>query len=85
VRRQASRTHEALAVAEGALAAARSFVYSILEELWGTLGRNDKPSPRQRALYRIMLINVHRVAKEVVTTMYDLAATSAIYQSHPLA
>jgi hypothetical protein len=31
-----------------------------------------------------MLIDAHRVAKEVVTTMYDLAATSAIYRSHPL-
>ncbi len=82
--REDSRAHEAIAVAEGALAAARSFVYSTLEELWETLGRNEKLSPRQRALYRIMLIDVHRVAKEVVSTMYDLAATSAIYRSHPL-
>lgn len=43
-----------------------------------------KPSPRRRALYRIMLIDVHRVAKKVVSAMYDLAATSAIYRSHPL-
>jgi hypothetical protein len=76
--------HEAVAVAEGALAAARSFTYSSLTELWDTLNRKEKLSPRQRALYRIMLIDVHRVAKEVITTMYDLAATSAIYRSHPL-
>jgi len=82
--RDESRVHEAIAVAEGALAAARSFVYSILAELWETLGRSEKLSSRQRALYRIMLIDVHRVAKEVVSTMYDLAATSAIYRSHPL-
>jgi alkylation response protein AidB-like acyl-CoA dehydrogenase len=82
--REESRVHEIIAVAEGALAAARSFAYSFLEELWETLGRNEKPSPRQRALYRIMLIDVHRTAKEVVSTMYDLAATSAIYRSHPL-
>jgi alkylation response protein AidB-like acyl-CoA dehydrogenase len=82
--RDESRVHEAIAVAEGALAAVRSFVYSTLEELWETLNRKEKPSPRQRALYRIMLIDVHRVAKEVVSTMYDLAATSAIYRSHPL-
>lgn len=31
-----------------------------------------------------MLIYVHRVAKEVITSMYDLAATSAIYRSSPL-
>jgi alkylation response protein AidB-like acyl-CoA dehydrogenase len=82
--RDESRVHEAIAVAEGALAAVRSFAYSFLEELWETLNRNQKPSPRQRALYRIMLIDVHRVAKEVVSGMYDLAATSAIYHSHPL-
>lgn len=82
--RDESRVHEAIAVAEGALAAARGFTYSILEELWETLCRNEKPSPRQRALYRIMLIDVHRIGKEVVSSMYDLAATSAIYKSHPL-
>jgi alkylation response protein AidB-like acyl-CoA dehydrogenase len=82
--RDDSRAHEALAIAEGSLASVRSFVYSSLEELWATLERGDKLSPRQRAMYRIMLITAHRVAKEVVTAMYDLAATSAIYRSHPL-
>jgi alkylation response protein AidB-like acyl-CoA dehydrogenase len=82
--REESRVHEAIAVAEGALAAARSFTYSSLAELWDTLNRKEKLSPQQRALYRIMLIDVHRVAKEVITSMYDLAATSAIYRSHPL-
>ena len=82
--RDDSRTHEAIAIAEGTLAAARSFVYSSLEEIWQTLERTDKLSSRQRALYRIMLVYVHRVAKEVTTTMYDLAATSAIYRSNPL-
>ena len=82
--RDESRVHEAIAVAEGALAAVRSFVYSSLAELWETLGRSEKPLPRQRALYRIMLIDAHRVAKEVIASMYDLAATSAIYRSHQL-
>ncbi len=82
--REESRVHEAIAVAEGALAAVRSFTYSSLTELWDMLNRKEKLSPRQRALYRIMLIDTHRVAKEVITSMYDLAATSAIYRSHPL-
>jgi len=82
--RDESRIHEAIAVAEGALAAARGFVYSNLTELWETLSRGEKPTPRQRALYRIMLIDAHKVAKDVISTMYDLAATSAIYRSHPL-
>ncbi len=79
-----SRAHEAIAIAEGELAAARAFTYSSLEELWQTLQRGERLSPRQRALYRIMLIYVHRVAKEVTAKMYDLAATSAIYRSNPL-
>ncbi|MDO8431663.1 MAG: acyl-CoA dehydrogenase family protein [Candidatus Binatus sp.] len=79
-----SRTHEALAIAEGELAAARSFAYSSIEELWQTLERGERLSSRQRALYRIMLVYVHRVAKTVTATMYDLAATSAIYRSNPL-
>ncbi|MGE0824343.1 MAG: acyl-CoA dehydrogenase family protein [Candidatus Binatia bacterium] len=82
--RDESRVHEAVAVAEGSLAAARAFTYATLAELWETLSHNEKPSPRQRALYRIMLIDTHRVGKEVVSAMYDLAATSAIYRSHPL-
>jgi alkylation response protein AidB-like acyl-CoA dehydrogenase len=82
--REESRAHEIIAAAEGSLAAARSFVYSTIEDLWDTLNRNETPSPRQRALYRIMLIDAHRVAKEVVAAMYDLGATSAIYHSHPL-
>ena len=45
--RDESRVHEAIAVAEGALAAARSFTYSSLEELWETLCRNEKPSPQR--------------------------------------
>jgi alkylation response protein AidB-like acyl-CoA dehydrogenase len=81
---QDSRAHEAIAVGEGALLAARSFAYSCIEDLWSTLCRNERLSPRQRALYRIMLIQVHRVAKDVVTSMYDLAATRAIYRTSPL-
>ncbi len=82
--RDESRVHEAIAVVEGTLAAVRSFVYATLEELWEALERGEQLSPRQRALYRIMLIDSHRVAKEVVSTMYDLAATSAIYRGHVL-
>jgi alkylation response protein AidB-like acyl-CoA dehydrogenase len=82
--RDESRVHESIAVAEGALAAARGFVYSNLTELWESLNRGEKLTPRQRALYRIMLIDAHKTAKEVITNMYDLAATSAIYRSHPL-
>jgi indole-3-acetate monooxygenase len=82
--REDSRAHEAISRAEGALAAARSFAYSTVADVWETLNRNEKLSSRQRAFYRIMLIDAHRIAKEVITNVYDLAATSAIYRSNPL-
>ena len=59
-------------------------MYSNPTELWESLNRGEKLTPRQRALYRIMLIDAHKTAKEIITNMYDLAATSAIYRSHPL-
>jgi alkylation response protein AidB-like acyl-CoA dehydrogenase len=82
--RDDSRAHEAIAIAEGSLAAARGFAYSLLEELWSALNREEKLSSRQRALFRIMIVHVHRAAKEVISSMYDLAATSAIYRSNPI-
>jgi len=82
--RDDSRAHEAIALAEGSLAAARGFAYSLLDEIWSALNREEKLSSRQRAFYRIMIVHVHRVAKEVLASMYDLAATSAIYRSNPI-
>lgn len=82
--RDDSRVHEAIAIAEIELEAARSLTYSLLGEIWQTLERGEKLSSRQRALYRIMLVYVHRVGKQVVETMYDLAATSSIYRGNPL-
>ena len=82
--RDESRVQEAVAEAEGMLAAARGFAYTALSDIWETLNRGERATPRQRALYRIMLINTHQIAKDVVSSMYDLAATSAIYRSHPL-
>jgi indole-3-acetate monooxygenase len=82
--RDDSRAHEAIAIAEGNLAAARGFVYFSLEEIWSVLVGGRRLSTRQRALYRIMLVHVHRIAKEVITAMYDLAATSAIYRTNRL-
>jgi alkylation response protein AidB-like acyl-CoA dehydrogenase len=82
--REEGQVQEAVAQAEAALGAARSYVFSVLGDLWETLCRGSTPSPRQRALFRIALIYVHRVAKEVVSSMYDAAATSAIHRSNPL-
>ena len=81
--REEGQVQEAIAWAEAALGAARSYVFSTLAELWETLCRGAPLSPHQRALFRLAMVYVHRVAKDVVACMYDTAATSAIFQTHP--
>jgi alkylation response protein AidB-like acyl-CoA dehydrogenase len=82
--REDTQVQETIARAEASLGAIRAYVYSSLEDLWETLCKGDKPTMRQRATYRLMMVHCHQIAKEVVSTLYDTAATSAIFRSHPL-
>ncbi len=82
--REDTQVQETIAWAEATLEAARSYVYRTLEELWETLCRGDRPSPRQRAHYRLMMTYSHQAAKQVVSVLYDTAATSSIFQTSPL-
>lgn len=82
--REEGQVQERVAWAEAALGAARSYAYQVIDDLWQTLCRQERPSPRQRALYRAMMVYVHRIGKEIVEAMYDTAATSAIFQPNPL-
>jgi len=78
------QVQETIAWAEAHFGAARSYVYSTLESLWQTLCQGDRPSPRQRAEYRMMLTYSHQAAKQVISTLYDTAATSSIFRTNPL-
>jgi len=71
---------ETIAWAEAHLGAARGYVYATLEDLWETLCKGDRPSPKQRAAYRMMITYSHQAAKQVITTLYDTAATSSIFK-----
>jgi alkylation response protein AidB-like acyl-CoA dehydrogenase len=82
--REDSRVQETVAWAHASVEAARGYAYSTLEDLWETLCKGDRLSPRQRAGYRLMMVHVHRMAKDVISTLYDTAATSSIFRSHPL-
>ncbi len=75
---------ETIASCEAHLGAARSYVYATLEDLWATLGDGDRPSPRQRAAYRMMMTYSHQAAKQIISTLYDMAATSSIFRSSRL-
>ncbi len=82
--REDTVVQETIGWAEASLGAARSYVYGTLEELWETLCKGDKPSIRQRAAYRLMMVHSHKIAKEVISVLYDTAATSAIFRTQPL-
>jgi alkylation response protein AidB-like acyl-CoA dehydrogenase len=82
--REEGQVQETVAWAEASLGAARSYVYEVIDDLWQTLCRGEKPSPRQRSLFRVMMVYVHRIGKDVVEAMYDTAATSAVFQPNPL-
>jgi alkylation response protein AidB-like acyl-CoA dehydrogenase len=82
--REDTQVQETIAWAEASVAAARNYAYGTLEDLWGTLCKGDRVSVRQRAHYRLMMVYCHQTAKQVISVLYDLAATSAIFRSHPL-
>jgi alkylation response protein AidB-like acyl-CoA dehydrogenase len=82
--REEGQVQETMAWAEASLGAARSYAYEVIDDLWRTLCRGEKPSPRQRSLFRVMMVYVHRIGKDVVEAMYDTAATSAVFLPNPL-
>ncbi|MGA2410926.1 MAG: acyl-CoA dehydrogenase family protein [Candidatus Binataceae bacterium] len=72
---------ETIAWAEAHFGAARSYVYATLEDIWDTLSKGDRLSPKQRAEYRMMITYSHQAAKQIITTLYDAASTSSIFRS----
>jgi alkylation response protein AidB-like acyl-CoA dehydrogenase len=79
-----AKFQEIIAEAEAALGAARAYVYSAVGDLWDALACGRAPTTHERALFRLCQIHVSRVAKDVVTQMYDAAATSALQRGNPL-
>jgi len=75
---------ETIATCEAQLGAARAYVYDSLEDLWATLCKGDPPAPRQRATYRMMMTYAHQAAKSLISALYDMAASSAIFRSSRL-
>jgi len=82
--REDNGVQEIVAEAEAALGAARSYSYDVLGDMWETVSRKGILSQRQRAVFRIALIYVTRVCKDVVTSMFDAGASSAIRRDNPL-
>jgi alkylation response protein AidB-like acyl-CoA dehydrogenase len=78
------RAHEAIARAEATLGGARALTYQVVEELWEVLLRDERVPKRLRGMYRVMMTHAHDTGRDVVGSMYDLAASSSIYRGAPL-
>ena len=73
-----------IARAEGALGAARAFLYETVGDAWRTLCDGQKPSLRQLALIRIACNQATETASKVAHTASTLAGGSSVYNSSPL-
>ena len=73
-----------LARAEGALAAARSFLFDAIGSVWDTACRGDEPSLAQRALVLLAANQAVRAGTEAVDRVFRLAGADAVFARHPL-
>jgi alkylation response protein AidB-like acyl-CoA dehydrogenase len=78
------RVQTTLAEAEMELLGAREAVYGTLTRQWEQLQSGVQPSPDERVAPVLARVNSFRVARSVVTRLYDLVATTAIYRPSPL-
>ncbi|MES2259369.1 MAG: acyl-CoA dehydrogenase family protein [Pseudomonadota bacterium] len=74
----------AVAKAEARLRCARGFFYDTTGEVWRSILAGDPVTPEQVAMLRLAAVDAARAGDEVVQSMYGLAGTTAIYNSHPL-
>ncbi|MGW5723522.1 acyl-CoA dehydrogenase family protein [Amycolatopsis sp. NPDC003865] len=81
------RTQTTIADCEGDFAAAREGVYGALRHQHEVLtagGTLDDLTPRERAALPLSRRHAFRTARAIVTRLYDLVQTSAIYRPSPL-
>jgi indole-3-acetate monooxygenase len=77
-------TQEAVAKAEGALRAARTFLFVAVEDAWATAAAGEPADLRQRAVLRLAATKTTRDCADVVDAMYDLGGGTSVYSRSPL-
>jgi len=77
-------TQHQLARAEGALGAARSFLFATIADVWDTACRGDEPSLPQRAQVLLAANQAVRAGTEAVDRVFRLAGAEAVFAGHPL-
>jgi alkylation response protein AidB-like acyl-CoA dehydrogenase len=75
-----SQTQAVVAQAEASLRAARLLVFDAVDQAW----REPEDRTAARVGLRLAATHATRTAAEVVASMYDLGAGSAIYENSPL-
>lgn len=68
----------ALARGEALVGSARCYCLETMTDVYRTLAAGEALSLRQRALYRLAITHVHRVAVEAVDVMFNAAGASAV-------
>jgi alkylation response protein AidB-like acyl-CoA dehydrogenase len=77
-------TQVAVARAEGALGAARSYLYDTLDDVWEAVSAGGQPTMRQRSLCRIAAVRAVETAAQVTRTMSTLAGGTSVYSTSSL-
>jgi alkylation response protein AidB-like acyl-CoA dehydrogenase len=77
--RETPRVQSAIAEAQSLLGAARSYVFTSLEALWGKVERGEPLSDRDRADAWLSRTNAFQAGRRVVSILYDTIGGSAIY------
>jgi indole-3-acetate monooxygenase len=73
------RIQSVIADAEMILGAARSYVFSAMEQEWNRLERREVPTEKERADAWLSRVNVAQSARDVIRMLYDAVGGSAIY------
>lgn len=81
---QTYRVQTAIAECEMELGAARHAVYGSLRRQWDVLASGGQLSPDDRIAVVLARVNAFRAARSVVSRLYDLVGTTAIYRPSPL-
>jgi alkylation response protein AidB-like acyl-CoA dehydrogenase len=77
-------THAAVATAEASLRAARALYYDAIESAWQGAQGDEPASVALRSGLRLAATHAVRTSADIVTSMYDLAGGSAIYDDSAL-
>lgn len=73
-----------VAQAEALVGAGRAYVLEAARDTWETVCRGERPTPEQRAVYRLSIAHAMDSALQAIDLMYQLGGATAIYATSRL-